>query len=317
MGRPSHVPISSGLAAWDGEVDDNFNLAFSTPIPISVYANYAALPTASDYDNCLAMLSDEDTLVTSNGTIWIRLGGGMPPRYANFAGLPAAASHLDELAVIEDLDLLCISDGTNWKIMGTQAADIVAFIIAPGGTTTISSLVNLPSNYTAPTVGTQGNHGDITLPTARTGPTVGTAGNHSDSTLPATRTGAPGGTAGNFVTVTDPADTPATADALRDDLVANTIAELRDNQETLKDDNASTLAMLTILQNDVRTFATDAAAVRTALSTAMDSIKTMAEQMKQMTQGAGTIQNLRDNQQAFYTQWNELRTNMRAVGLMA
>lgn len=56
-----------------------------------------------------------------------------------------------------------------------------------------------------------------------------------------------GGTANDTVqALTDPADTPATADALRDDLVANLIPELRNN-----------IADLTAKLNAVRTILVD------------------------------------------------------------
>lgn len=277
MARPTPATISSGLAAWDGEVDDNFGLIFSTPLPLAIYASFAALPAAASYDNCIAVITDEDVMCISDGTNWQRFSPGSPPTYANFAGLPAAgAGNVDQIAVIQDLDLLVISDGSAWKIIGTQAADITAFTGSPGGAATDTLA--------------------LSLVTARTAPTVGTAGNHADIVQPSARTGGPGGTAGNYSTVTDPADTPATADALRDDLVANTIAELRDNQTTL---------------------ATDMAVVRTAIGVIMDSIRTLAEQMLEITNTGGLQLDARDNLQALTTKVNLIRTNLRATGLMA
>jgi len=149
MSRPSHVTISSGLEAWDGEVSDNFDLAFSTPFPIAIYANFAALPAAGSYDECLAVISDED--------------------------------------------ILCISNGTTWKRIGYQAADIVALTGDPGGSATDTLA--------------------LSLVTARTAPSNGTAGNHAN--------------------IPDPADSPASADALRDDLVANTLPAIQDSIKTL------------------------------------------------------------------------------------
>lgn len=55
------------------------------------------------------------------------------------------------------------------------------------------------------------------------------------------------GTPGSTISaLTDPADTPATADALRDDLVANIIPELRNNLASL---TAQVNAIRTALQN--------------------------------------------------------------------
>jgi len=275
MARPEHVAISSGLAGWDGEVDDNFDLIFVTPVPISLYDDFGDLPTASLYDNCLAIIEDENVLCISNGSTWVRQNVS-PPAYANFAALPAAADHLDEIAVIQDLDLLCISDGSDWKIIGTQASDIVAFTGTPGGSATDTSTINSVQD--------------------RVPPTVGALGNHADTTIPTTRTGGPGGSAGNFVTVTDPADTPATADALRDDLVANSLAELRDNQTTLVTFMTETITMLEIVQ---------------------DSIVIAAEQMKDITESGGFREDVVNNLQAMKTKLNLIRTNLRATGLMA
>jgi len=193
MARPTPATISSGLAAWDGDVDDNFGLIFTTPVPIAIYANFGALPAAASYDNCIAIITDEDVMCISDGTNWQRFSPGSPPTYANFAALPAAAGRTDQIAVIEDLSLLCISDGANWKIIGTQAADIVALTGAPGGAA---------SDTLA-----------LSLVTARTYGGSGTPGNHA--------------------AIPDPADTPVSADALRDDLVANVLPVIRDSIATL------------------------------------------------------------------------------------
>lgn len=210
MARPSHVGISSGLEGWDGEIDDNFDLVFSTPIPIAIYDDFASLPAAASYEDCLAVIVDEDVLCISDGSNWKRIGVA-PPSYANFAGLPAAASHTDEIAVIQDLDVLVVSDGSNWKIIGTQAADIVALTGDPGGAATDTLAM---STVTARTYGGSG-------------------------------------TPGNHAAIPDPADTPVSADALRDDLVANVLPVIRDSIATL----AAQMIEITTsggLQEDVR-----------------------------------------------------------------
>ncbi len=235
MARPVHVPISSGLAAWDGEVDDNFDLVFVTPLPLGEYADFASLPLASDFEDCIAVIVDEDVLCISDGTNWQRLGAGAPPQYANVGALPAASGATGQIAVIQDKDILVISDGTNWKLIGTQAADVVAFTGSPGGSATDTLA--------------------LSLVTARTAPSAGTAGNH--------------------VNVPDPAAAPATATILRDDLVNNVLPVIR------------------------------------------DSLKTIAEQLNEITDAGGLQLDARDNLQALTTKINLIRTNLRATDLMA
>lgn len=193
MARPDHVPISSGLAGWDGEVDDNFDLIFVTPVPLADYASFASLPLVSDYDDCIAVITDEHLLVISDGTNWQRLGAGAPPVYANIGALPSASSVTNQIAIIADKDIIVISDGTVWKLVGTQAQDVVALTGSPGGTATDTLPVSLVTARTAPSVGTAGNHANI--------PVLGVA--------------------------------PATATILRDDLENNVLPVIRDSVLTL------------------------------------------------------------------------------------
>jgi len=73
MARPAHVDVVSAVQNWDGQVRDNFDLVFETPYPIPVYDDFASLPTAGEYENCLAAIVDEDRMVYSNGTAWVYL----------------------------------------------------------------------------------------------------------------------------------------------------------------------------------------------------------------------------------------------------
>ena len=73
MPRPSLTTITSGLFAWDTSVDANFDLFALTPAPIAEFANFAALPTASSYDDCIAITFDTHTLYISDGTNWVRV----------------------------------------------------------------------------------------------------------------------------------------------------------------------------------------------------------------------------------------------------
>jgi hypothetical protein len=76
MARPSFTDITNGSAAWDADVNDNFSLVGDTPLPLATYANAAALPTASAYEDCLAVTEDTDLLYISDGSSWNLVGGG-------------------------------------------------------------------------------------------------------------------------------------------------------------------------------------------------------------------------------------------------
>lgn len=72
MARPTRNVIASGEAAWDGEADSNFALFTEGPFPILLAANTGALPAASSYDACLALVGTTSAarLYISNGTSW-------------------------------------------------------------------------------------------------------------------------------------------------------------------------------------------------------------------------------------------------------
>lgn len=77
MARPSPATISAALTNWDGEVDDNFGLIFSTPVPLARYASVGALPAAANYEDCIALVTG-DGVYYSNGTAWSKLDTGNP-----------------------------------------------------------------------------------------------------------------------------------------------------------------------------------------------------------------------------------------------
>ena len=73
MARPERNVIPSGEAAWDGEVDSNFSILTDSPFPLLLAANTGALPTASSYDGCLALVGTTSAarLYISNGSSWV------------------------------------------------------------------------------------------------------------------------------------------------------------------------------------------------------------------------------------------------------
>jgi hypothetical protein len=73
MARPERNNIDSGIAAWDGDVDRNFDIILNSPFPIVAVADLATLTStfaASSYDDCLALTEDDSRLYISNGTTW-------------------------------------------------------------------------------------------------------------------------------------------------------------------------------------------------------------------------------------------------------
>lgn len=71
MARPILATIAAGSAAWDADVDNNFVKITGAPFPIAVFANVGALPTASSYDDCFALVGTTTMeLYLSDGSSW-------------------------------------------------------------------------------------------------------------------------------------------------------------------------------------------------------------------------------------------------------
>ena len=68
MARPSRFILASGIASWDADGDANFSLLFDKPFPMYQVASVGSLPSASSYDQCLALVND--ILYISNGSTW-------------------------------------------------------------------------------------------------------------------------------------------------------------------------------------------------------------------------------------------------------
>jgi len=71
---PDEITISHGLESWDTAIEAKFGLIFDTPIPLAVYADFASLPDATAYENCLAIAEDTNDLYISDGSDWILVG---------------------------------------------------------------------------------------------------------------------------------------------------------------------------------------------------------------------------------------------------
>jgi len=82
MARPAKIAIQSGLASWDGDLNDDLDIIFDAPFPVfqdttarTLAGVEAQYPPAS-YDRCIYSqnLSDGTLsgyfLLLSNGTNW-------------------------------------------------------------------------------------------------------------------------------------------------------------------------------------------------------------------------------------------------------
>lgn len=68
MTRPTRRTIASGIAAWDADVDANFDQITGAPFPMFQVSLVGSLPAASSYDDCLALV--DDVMYISNGSTW-------------------------------------------------------------------------------------------------------------------------------------------------------------------------------------------------------------------------------------------------------
>jgi hypothetical protein len=88
--RPTLDTLNTGAVGWNGTANDNFAKLVTTPAPPAEYANFAALPAAASYRNCVACLLDELILVWSDGATWQRIGGRAAARADSVAGTVGA-----------------------------------------------------------------------------------------------------------------------------------------------------------------------------------------------------------------------------------
>ncbi len=71
MTRPAPDPtqLVSGQEGWDAILRDIASAIVSAPFPVKRYVNFAGLPAATSYDQCIAATED-GKLWFSNGTVW-------------------------------------------------------------------------------------------------------------------------------------------------------------------------------------------------------------------------------------------------------
>lgn len=72
MARPAPDPASlvNQQEGWDANLRDLLTAILSNPLPLARYTNEAALPDATQYEDCIAVTEDHK-LWFSNGTTWL------------------------------------------------------------------------------------------------------------------------------------------------------------------------------------------------------------------------------------------------------
>lgn len=140
------------------------------------------------------------------------------------------------------------------------------------------------ANQTALTDSTGGSVADATLADAATAATLtdNTGGSVSTTlaalTLSSSMTGSTGGTAdGAWQTIPDPTDSPASADALRDDLVANALPAIRNNFAETLTELALIRSALVVIKNSLSSLADVAIDLAADGSNANDNMAKTAE----------------------------------------
>lgn len=74
MTRPTYDDLVSTQQAWDTLLNAWKAGLFTNPYAVPQVADVGSLPTASDYDRCVAAVTDQNMLYMSDGTNWQPLG---------------------------------------------------------------------------------------------------------------------------------------------------------------------------------------------------------------------------------------------------
>ncbi len=89
MSRPLNTDIAQGSQSWDAPLRDNLKQLYKTPMPLpngqfeladgstegSAYTSSGDLPTASNYEGCVATVNNSGTweMWFSDGTSWVQV----------------------------------------------------------------------------------------------------------------------------------------------------------------------------------------------------------------------------------------------------
>lgn len=155
------------------------------------------------------------------------------------------------------------------------------------------------ANQAALTDSTGGDVSDSTLGDADTSSALTVSSGGSSSTvlsaitLSTSMTGSTGGTAdGAWQSIPDPADTPASADALRDDLVANALPAIRNNLAETAAELALVRSALLVVRDSIASLGDAVNLAIADISTSNDNVAKVAELVNALRSAAvslGTI----------------------------
>ena len=111
MARPIRRTIASGIAAWDADADHNFSLLTDGPFPMLIADATGDLPSASSYDDCLALVGTTTVLMyLSNGTTWEVYRQGAVVADSTAATVADMATDFNELLTsLQDSGLMATS----------------------------------------------------------------------------------------------------------------------------------------------------------------------------------------------------------------
>lgn len=87
MTRPTPIVLPSGIASWDSLINKNFEMLNTEPFPLYTVASFGALPDATLYENCVALVVESATkryMVSSDGVVWkiLQVAGYVDPSTA-------------------------------------------------------------------------------------------------------------------------------------------------------------------------------------------------------------------------------------------
>lgn len=112
MSRPTRRTIASGIAAWDGDVDANFEIITGQPFPMFQVSLVGELPTASSYDDCLAIVGTGASalIYISNGSSWeVYQQSGLVPDSTATTATDMASDFNDLLTALKSGGLMASS----------------------------------------------------------------------------------------------------------------------------------------------------------------------------------------------------------------
>lgn len=144
MSRPAQVTIQNGEQAWDTDVNDNFTIVLSQPLPIWLSAslteaNVASTWAPSSYDKCVVWVNHTVrgyTLYRSNGSAWKIVRGATALYRRTISAITTLQDYDDEvicggttytvtLPAVEDGRMLFIKRNSSGTITLSPASGLI------------------------------------------------------------------------------------------------------------------------------------------------------------------------------------------------